>query len=685
MNQFNFISLITWIIFLFPGLTVSADYLVLARDQHFGAFSMNSFITRPAETRSSRLPESKDKYNLVWTHIPRGGALSVCFSDSWSISSTEIALFSEDENQESEPDKHCKTLVFLETSGMTRLQLAATAAKLPPPVLRNLNFKGVIAFEPRIESKHGALPLTSYALQNIVIHVRQNETSNAFTMSGGDTDRSHALPSTYSYGGGNTLDSFDQKRPPALPFPGAGSEMTLSLILPENSTYRPESGLLIHVEILSHSDGPIVLTLTHDEALILQEAGILTKPSILLSYFQKRSFGLRNWFNQREVLEDVLNAEAEETDTNIYESYINNLIASLNELSVTITPDDPHIGSVPVDGIIGAMMGEQSAKEGSTASGKKQDTASSSGLSRRPTGSEGKSPPLPERAEDEGEKDPPEDHKKEEEVTDQQLLDIRQILGRCRFDQYFNLRPDYVMAGLFAYGQLTVEQLQQLSEYDPSSDMYNVKVSLSSDDLISILEEGNETVRAASLSVLRWLDRKDKTQLYHGVLSYAPKQWQSRIAKEPEKFAGASNKRQRSVREFIHSQIPGMKNMRPFSEIIAPYRPGDELLPPQPNKFYMLTGFILNKKLRSEFRKDHARLSKLIPALQSQVDYIDESDSEEEDSICSTDEAQITSPSSPEEKRDPLMGLVESMGISQGTSHQETIKPRGRATFNPGS
>lgn len=676
MNPLNYISLITWTICLFPVFTVSADLLVLARDQQAGAFSLNSLIIRHVEYRPFRFPENMNKYNLVWTHIPEGGALTLCFPDLWTISTTEMTLLSEDESQESESDKHCKRLVFLETSGMTQLQIAITASKLlPPPVFHNLDFKGVIAFEPWGVNVPYALPLNSYALRNIVVHLQKNKTGNAVSIPGCDTDSSPALVSASCYGCVDKFDFFDQKRPPAIPLPGPGSEMTLTLVLPESSACSPNSGALIHVEILSPFNEPITLTLTHDEALKLREADILTKPSALLSYLQRRSNGLRHWFNQREVLEDVLNAEAQETDSDIHERYINNLIASLDMLSVTITPDDPLNGSMPVGGIIGAMMGDKSGKQGDSARDGNQGTSPLS-LRRRPTGSAEKPATPPERARKEGEgEDEPERQFKEQEATERPILDIRRILSQCHFDQYFSLQPDYVLAGLYIYGQLTLEQLHRLLAYDPIANIYSLESALSGDDLISVLEEGDNASRAASMSVLRWLNREQQTSLYHGTVSYAPEEWREAIKKAPDTPMEAF--RNQPSRMLAHMLLPHTRNMRLYNQLARlGYIPEMPLKSPVTGAYPLMLLIVKNANAdtatHSQILSDLTILlpNSLIPAdhLQPQEGYTGMGDSKDDDLTSLTDTGTSNSSSiNLEDKRSIIKALLEGDGVSSDT------------------
>ena len=524
---------IAGLIFLLSGAITSADTIVFARDQHTGTAPINTLITAHSEKHSSRFLKKFHQYELYWSGITEGDSITLCFPVPWSVSRMETVLFSDPENPATGQDKHCKRLQFPETSGSIQLLPAATDQQLRQCTLHHPDFNGVIALEPEPVEEPDFFQFASYGFHKIPVQLPENQTDGApFATDSDSASGQTGVPASGS--GSYGLYPFDQKRPRGLPFPGPGSSMVLSLVLPGKLTPASADSRCIRIEILFENTSETrVLTLVHDEVQALQEAGILTKPLALLRYLQERSHKVRHWLTQRDDLEEVLDTVTDDTNTNVHEAYINNLIASLNELSITLSPDSSPGESLSVPGILGAMTGGEGVSQPDSSMGKDQQGQSTHGLRRRKAGPEQHERPSDLSSDDQGDQQQPYQQSANTGAGETGSLDIRGILNLCHFSAYFSSQPDRILGGLYSYGQLTIEQLHQLLSYNPAAKDYNLSALITSSDLITVLEQGDNLARAKSLSVIRSLDQQ-QGEIYHGVLSYAPKEWHEVIQRTPD-------------------------------------------------------------------------------------------------------------------------------------------------------
>ncbi len=516
-----------------------SDSIILTRGQSSSLSSTNTVITGRSAHYTS-FGREQNQYNLSWSRFSKGEHLTLCFPASWSIRSTKLSLLSFDELTRSTSDTRCKNLTFLESSGQSQLQFTtSTTQKLPQPILFDLEFSGVIAFEPAIYELDATSETEAYfydplLLNKIKNHVQQNDTEAPFYLPYSDTPK-HRPSSLPSYGGGyDAYDPFNRKPPPVMPFPGVGSDITLSVIIPISMTMdsEPTSSPLVRVEIFSEpSAEPAVLILSHDEILTLHNAGTLINPQALLSYLLRKSQGIAGWFSLEEDLEDALNMEAD--DTNINERYINNLIASLHDLSITITPDNPANGSIAVNGILGAMMGDSSKQQQGITG--RPDSSSNGSRQREKKSDSSESRQDINRDSGDGARQPPSQDSNELTVENSPL-NIRTVLEGSDFQTYFHRRASYYLVGLYSHGQLTMEQLKKLFMYEAATKDYLLKCEITSDDLISILEQGDNTSQAKSLSVLRSLAESPDNAFFNCILTNTPSHWRDLIKQSPKDF-----------------------------------------------------------------------------------------------------------------------------------------------------
>ncbi|UYM14520.1 hypothetical protein [Endozoicomonas euniceicola] len=462
---------------------------------------------------------NKKEYEFVWSGVTEGRHLQACLPESWSLAteSQGVKVMASTLNEPEGSD--CKLLYFHSAQGRSRLKTKTADVQnhLFQPTFPGPDFTGVIALKPVTERNS---QVQGYSITSDV--KPQNETGHLPL----PYDRSDPPLLFGSSSGHMGLDDpFDDRKPPFLFSPLAGSELVISPVLaPQNQ--HP----FIRITILLLSGESFTSTLSGDEALALKKAKALTNPFQLLSYLRRKQHWLSSWFSQREDLESAL-----ENSDEANERYIQNLIDSLNDMKVMITSDQ----SIPVSGILNAMINGNPENTGNS------QEASGNGLRHRKTGgaSNNRNPAgNGESGNAEGvnggggDGQHPDQTVKKTEGESGSRLDIRSILNQSQFSELFNTVPDFVLSSLYAYGQLTAEQLAELlmafSEDDLSS-------SLRSDDLIEKLEQRNDEDKAISLSVLHHIAKtvgeNNNLHLIHQlILAKTPSAWRDVVRKKPE-------------------------------------------------------------------------------------------------------------------------------------------------------
>ena len=512
-------------VFFIAVLCISNSYsqvAIYSRVKENGQY-YNALITEDLSYSSDavNVPDTSNKkeYEFVWSRVTEGMHLKACLPEPWSLAteSQGVEVMASTLNESEGSD--CKLLCFHSVQGSSRLKTKTADVQnhLFQPTFPGSDFTGVIALKPVTERNS---KIQGYSITSDV--KPQNETGQL------PLPYDHSDPPLLfgsSSGHMGLDDPFDDRKPPFLFSPLAGSELVISPVFTPQNQHS-----FIRITILLLSGESFTSTLSGDEALALKKVKALTNPFQLLSYLRRRHHWLSSWFSQRVDLEGAL-----ENSDEANERYIQNLIDSLNDMKVMITSDQ----SIPVSGILNAMINGNPENTGNS------QEASGNGLRHRKTGgaSNNRNPAgNGESGNAEGvnggggDGQHPDQAVKKTEGESGSGLDIRSILNQSQFSKLFNTVPDFVLSSLYAYGQLTAEQLAELlmafSEDDLSS-------SLRSDDLIEKLEQRNDEDKAISLSVLHHIAKtvgeNNNLHLIHQlILAKTPSAWRDVVRKKPE-------------------------------------------------------------------------------------------------------------------------------------------------------
>ena len=486
----------------------------------------NALITEDLSYSSDavNVPDTSNKkeYEFVWSRVTEGMHLKACLPEPWSLAteSQGVEVMASTLNESEGSD--CKLLCFHSVQGSSRLKTKTADVQnhLFQPTFPGSDFTGVIALKPVTERNS---KIQGYSITSDV--KPQNETGQL------PLPYDHSDPPLLfgsSSGHMGLDDPFDDRKPPFLFSPLAGSELVISPVFTPQNQHS-----FIRITILLLSGESFTSTLSGDEALALKKVKALTNPFQLLSYLRRRHHWLSSWFSQRVDLEGAL-----ENSDEANERYIQNLIDSLNDMKVMITSDQ----SIPVSGILNAMINGNPENTGNS------QEASGNGLRHRKTGgaSNNRNPAgNGESGNAEGvnggggDGQHPDQAVKKIEGESGSGLDIRSILNQSQFSKLFNAAPDFILSRLYAYGQLTTEQLMELLQYNAERGEYDLSSPLTSDDLIEKLEQRNDEDKAILLSVLhhiaKTLGENNHLHLIHQhILSKTPSAWRDIVRKTPE-------------------------------------------------------------------------------------------------------------------------------------------------------
>lgn len=468
---------------------------------------------------------------LTWSGVQSDGQVTICLPVQWDLF-TDSGLGKLQEDRASLVNTNCKTLVFNTSDGQALIEShSPIRLKQDSKLFFSSRFQGTVALNGfQLKSEKNAY----YSLPS------GEEAEGEFALSSGG-------------GAGGAFDPFDFKKKSFGHGFLSGSEFHF-VLLPFGLGQFASAKNVVTIEIRTDEGEVVSYTLSNQEVEALKKAGTLLNAHQLLGYLNRRNKALKGWWGLEDELQRILSRAQDESDATDEQSYIRNLIKEAEDFGIRLSTERSDTISVP--GIIQAVMDSSSGE-----SGLRQRSGQSSKASAEQTG--------PFSNKDRGQRSARQfdDNPKPPSVTSDndylgiENLDLRQILERSTFKDSCSNNTQIFIAGLYAFGQITFEEMRSLSRFNVLTDY---------DSLIDLLSEKQNQEKIRTLSVIRFLELDmypGGTTLSHGISTNTPEVWKEKVKTTPELIESSALDEADRLNRYLAFSFRSITHIRTYNDL----------------------------------------------------------------------------------------------------------------------